>query len=370
MKKSFVLALFVVFSPACFSQMLPSHAEKDVDVTPYLRRAVEATQRPLISLKLGNPALEQQALAVLKKKHPSAELVVGLGQIFYEKTVSCDIADVTEHSWYILVQEKGVKYYYELDASEREGEDAKLTSLFRLHTLKTESKDDSTFLRAGCAATETAHVKQLQEKAAEIYPPLSNNLNVVAKLYPLANVSGFENALVLSSEELPDVYKAKVKIVSITIVLQDGTKKEHYFKVYPPRSINQMDTILNHRMFVVKNAPAVDASTAKNTEIAAKKKDVLRAFGEFSQMASFLHYYDYHALFQSMDELRKAYMDLRKTSPKAAREIASQINAPVTLDGGKVIYVEAYLRMETCTLPESEQVKFDAFGDALREDLK
>ncbi len=124
------------------------------------------------------------------------------------------------------------------------------------------------------------------------------------------------------------------------------------------------------------NVSAIEraAKTAKDkkvSQVQTLEKQTLSALESFRKQALSYNYYDYNFMFQSMDGLREAYMALRAKDPSAARALAVQLNEPIKIaNGNKTIKLVSYLNMETCTLWESEQVKFDAFGRALEADLK
>ena len=95
------------------------------------------------------------------------------------------------------------------------------------------------------------------------------------------------------------------------------------------------------------------------------------ALDQFHRQAAKLHYYDYHFMFQSMDSLRISYLALRSESAAVARKLALMVNEPVSIAGGNGrVRILPYLNMESCTLSPSEQIKFEAFYQALSADLR
>lgn len=109
---------------------------------------------------------------------------------------------------------------------------------------------------------------------------------------------------------------------------------------------------------------------SKAARVETLSKRVLAELESFRKQAYKWEYYEANYMFQSMDGLRESYMALRAESVPAARKLAPKVNEPVFVAGGRTqIKVEDYLRMETVSLWQSEQVKFDAFHDALAEDL-
>lgn len=90
------------------------------------------------------------------------------------------------------------------------------------------------------------------------------------------------------------------------------------------------------------------------------------AFVNFSQAVKEKQYHDYNFIFQAMDEVRVSFMALQAKSSEQATRVAKIINRPVAIaNGSYFLTLESYLRMETVNLPQSEQVKFDAFYTAL-----
>ncbi len=109
---------------------------------------------------------------------------------------------------------------------------------------------------------------------------------------------------------------------------------------------------------------------SKAARVETLSKRVLAELESFRKQAYQWEYYEANYMFQSMDGLRESYMALRAESVPAARKVAPKVNEPVFVANGRTqIKVEDYLRMETVSLWQSEQVKFDAFHDALAEDL-
>ncbi len=124
------------------------------------------------------------------------------------------------------------------------------------------------------------------------------------------------------------------------------------------------------------NVAAIEraAKTARGQQVSqinTLTENVLSALKSFRRQVASYNYYDYDFMFQSMDGLRVEYMILRAKSVEAAQKIAPQIDEPISIANGKnTIRLSAYINMESCTLWETEQVKFEAFGKALREDLR
>lgn len=93
---------------------------------------------------------------------------------------------------------------------------------------------------------------------------------------------------------------------------------------------------------------------------------VLEAYDTFAQAVKGRQYHDFNYIFQVMDEVRVTFMKLQTKSPEAAAQVAKFINRPVAIaNGSYFLTLESYLRMETVNLPQSEQMKFDAFYTAL-----
>ena len=93
---------------------------------------------------------------------------------------------------------------------------------------------------------------------------------------------------------------------------------------------------------------------------------VLEAYDTFAQAVKGRQSHDFNYIFQVMDEVRVTFMKLQTKSPEAAAQVAKFINRPVAIaNGSYFLTLESYLRMETVNLPQSEQVKFDAFYTAL-----
>lgn len=95
-------------------------------------------------------------------------------------------------------------------------------------------------------------------------------------------------------------------------------------------------------------------------------RETVSAFVNFSQAVKEKQYHDYNFIFQAMDEVRVSFMALQAKSSEQATRVAKTINRPVAIaNGSYFLTLESYLRMETVNLPQSEQVKFDAFYTAL-----
>lgn len=124
------------------------------------------------------------------------------------------------------------------------------------------------------------------------------------------------------------------------------------------------------------NASAIEraakaAHNQKADQVSKLTAQTLADFKAFQKAAFRYQYYDYNFMFQSMDALRESYMQLRGASETAAKSVAPQINEPIAIaNGQRSIRLAAYLNMETCTLWQSEQLKFDAFAEALQADLQ
>ena len=76
-------------------------------------------------------------------------------------------------------------------------------------------------------------------------------------------------------------------------------------------------------------------------------------------------YYDFHANFQLMDSVRKAYM---KISEEERETMTPQLGTLVYMfkDGKKTTLIE-YIQMESINLPQKEQETFEAFRVALEK---
>lgn len=149
-----------------------------------------------------------------------------------------------------------------------------------------------------------------------------------------------------------------------------------------------MKKIISLLAVLVFAAPAVFAQTQLNTsaiERAARQslnekkaeqtmqleKKVWQAWKLFRKQADTFAYYEYSFMFQSMDSLRQAYMELRAFSAEAAVSLAPRLNEWVYVNGHqRGIRLVSYINMETCNLAPSEQEKFEAFGSALEADLR
>ena len=116
------------------------------------------------------------------------------------------------------------------------------------------------------------------------------------------------------------------------------------------------------------NASAIEraakaAHNQKADQVSKLTAQTLADFKAFQKAAFRYQYYDYNFMFQSMDALRESYMQLRGASETAAKSVAPQINEPIAIaNGQRSIRLAAYLNMETCTLWQSEQLKFAHFG--------
>ncbi len=121
----------------------------------------------------------------------------------------------------------------------------------------------------------------------------------------------------------------------------------------------------------------LDAKLAKAITAATQNKagfesavNVIKAYENFAKSVQSKQYHDFNYVFQAMDEVRVTFMAVQKKSPEAAAQVAKYINRPVAIaNGSYFLTLENYLRMETVNLPQSEQVKFDAFHTALANAL-
>ena len=119
-----------------------------------------------------------------------------------------------------------------------------------------------------------------------------------------------------------------------------------------------------------KLTKAVTAATLKNQAGVAGASEVINAYNTFAKSVQSKQYHDFNYVFQAMDEVRVTFMALQKKAPEAAARAAQIINRPVAIaNGSYFLTLEKYLRMETVNLPQSEQVKFDAFHTALANAL-
>ena len=119
-----------------------------------------------------------------------------------------------------------------------------------------------------------------------------------------------------------------------------------------------------------KLTKAVTAATLKNQAGVAGASEVINAYNTFAKSVQSKQYHDFNYVFQAMDEVRVTFMALQKKAPETAARAAKTINRPVAIaNGSYFLTLENYLRMETVNLPQSEQVKFDAFHTALANAL-
>lgn len=122
---------------------------------------------------------------------------------------------------------------------------------------------------------------------------------------------------------------------------------------------------------LAEDAASDAAQRAQAKEIFFLQDTLYKAVDVFAARAFQSNYYDYSYMFQSLDLVREAYLDLRKVSIAAAREAAPTVNRQISLAQGKIkIHIADYVRMESINLYTTEQVKFDAFGEMLERDLK
>ena len=104
---------------------------------------------------------------------------------------------------------------------------------------------------------------------------------------------------------------------------------------------------------------------------AEKVEAVIRAFELFKTNVASKKYYEWNIIFQQMDDTREAYMKLHGGEPAVVKAIAEHISQPISINNGaQTITIPAYVRMESVTLWQTEQQKFDEFGAALEADLK
>ena len=127
---------------------------------------------------------------------------------------------------------------------------------------------------------------------------------------------------------------------------------------------------------VIANAQAVDKKTIERKVMAkiVKSDDntaVVDAFERFKEQVASRTYYEWNVIFQLMDDTREAYMKLHGGHPATVKATAEYLSQPISINNGaQKINLPDYIRMESVTLYETEQVKFNEFGTALEADLK
>ena len=127
---------------------------------------------------------------------------------------------------------------------------------------------------------------------------------------------------------------------------------------------------------VIANAQAVNKKTIERKVMAkiVKSEDnkaVVDAFERFKESVASRKYYEWNVIFQLMDDTREAYMKLHGGHPATVKATAEYLSQPISINNGaQKINLPDYIRMESVTLYETEQVKFNEFGTALEADLK
>lgn len=119
---------------------------------------------------------------------------------------------------------------------------------------------------------------------------------------------------------------------------------------------------------------AVKATAAQQDKVAEAKQQLKTSLKGFAEFASKQHYANFNFMFQSLDHVRQAYVDLRSLSVDAAREMVKEVNAPIVIDNGKnKIRIADYVRMESCVLgsySQREEALWITWSNMLEEDLK
>lgn len=119
---------------------------------------------------------------------------------------------------------------------------------------------------------------------------------------------------------------------------------------------------------------AVAAVAAREGEVADAQAKLQHSLQLFAQAAYKHHYADYSFMFQALDPVRKAYLNLRALSEQAAREALQQVNQPVRINEGKnQLVIADYVRMEACVLgsfSQKEEALWNEWSRLLDEDAK
>ena len=118
---------------------------------------------------------------------------------------------------------------------------------------------------------------------------------------------------------------------------------------------------------------AAKAATSSQ-KVAQLKKDLENNVKAFAEFAYRQQYSDYSYLFQALDDVRVSYIELRKVSVAAAREMVNTVNQEIKINNGKnSIRIANYVRMESCVLGSTSQREmqlWDDWSNMLEVDLK
>ncbi len=154
-----------------------------------------------------------------------------------------------------------------------------------------------------------------------------------------------------------EVYKEFAKAINHPVTFKNGVKMS--MTRYIDEFASETDGLETFKA-------ALEEGCNAEGEIVAQK-----AFNDFKKAAYTHEYYEYDVMFQLMDNVRTSYMELRENTPAEASQIAQTVySAKIKIaNGNREITIGSYINMEAVNLHPNEQVKFEAFRQALEEDM-
>ncbi len=107
-------------------------------------------------------------------------------------------------------------------------------------------------------------------------------------------------------------------------------------------------------------------------QAAMQQNRLTKELNIFKEFAYKQPYYNYDFMFQSLDGVRAAYMELRKNlGTEERRALRMEMDEPVKIDSGNnQIQIVDYVNMELVNLDPSEQKLWQEWANAMEEDRK